>query len=581
MRHFLLLLWLCIFNFNALVFANNIAISNVNTTGQNTAAGINNPMNYTMIQFDLSWDNSWRTSSGSSNWDAAWVFVKFMVGVSDPTYTNVTLTTGTNTVTLPNVNNLRVGMPVFKSSGGSSLASNTVVTAINPSTNVVTLSANVSTTASNNTLVFRRIWEHASLDATAGNHTAPSGSIISVPSDGTGVFIYRNADGTGNVSYPNVQLLWQYGMNDVEDNAAIQVKVFAIEMVYVPQGSFAVGGSGGFTLTTINTANATTAPSGTGSLGGKAGGYPEGQTAPVNASWPNGFGAFYCMKYEISQGDYRDFLNTLTYNQQVSRTMSNPPNSISGTVVLGGSNRNGVAIQTSGVAASLFPAVYACNLTPAAPLNHTDDGEWIACNFLSWMDGCAYMDWAGLRPMTELEYEKACRGDQAPVANEYAWGSTSITGATGISNGGANNETFSNAGANCVFDGNAGVPGPLRVGAFAGGATTRDQAGATYYGIMEMSGNLWERPVTIEHAEGRKFSGVHGDGRLSVNGHANQIDWPELNASGEVTGVNGAGVRGGAQNQPSIYAQVSNRTLASYPLPGRDGSYGFRGVRGP
>ena len=32
------------------------------------------------MQFDLSWDNSWRTSSGSTNnWDAAWVFIKYRV----------------------------------------------------------------------------------------------------------------------------------------------------------------------------------------------------------------------------------------------------------------------------------------------------------------------------------------------------------------------------------------------------------------------------------------------------------------------------------------------------------------------
>ena len=42
------------------------------------------------------------------------------------------------------------------------------------------------------------------------------------------------------------------------------------------------------------------------------------------------------------------------------------------------------------------------------------------------MNLCTYLDWAGLRPMTELEYEKICRGPSAPVAGEYAWGSTTI-----------------------------------------------------------------------------------------------------------------------------------------------------------
>jgi len=38
-----------------------------------------------------------------------------------------------------------------------------------------------------------------------------------------------------------------------------------------------------------------------------------------------------------------------------------------------------------------------------------------ACNLLSWWDGAKFAAWAGLRPMSELEYEKACRGPLKPV----------------------------------------------------------------------------------------------------------------------------------------------------------------------
>jgi formylglycine-generating enzyme required for sulfatase activity len=350
-------------------------------------------------------------------------------------------------------------------------------------------------------------------------------------------------------------------------------------MVYVPQGSFAAGSGGAevsaFTLTTINTATATTVPSGSGGFSGSAeGGYPTGQTVPANASWPNGYNAFYCMKYEISQGQYRDFLNTLTYNQQTSRSAS--VTGAPGTAALDNGNRNGLDVQTSGVAATFTPAVYGCNLDGDGIYDESDDGEWIACNFLSWMDGCAYMDWAGLRPMTELEFEKACRGNQAPVANEYAWGSTSITAATGISNAGASNETFSNTGANCAISASTG--GPFRVGAFAGGATTREQAGATYYGIMEMSGNMWERTVTIGNADGRGFTGLHGNGRLSANGHANQASWPGLSSS-EVTGASGSSFRGGRWNYGAPTARVSDRSNAAETNTNRLSDYGFRGVR--
>ena len=48
-------------------------MSTVKLTGQNTTD------HYSLVQFDLSWENSWRTSPAHYNWDAAWVFVKHHV----------------------------------------------------------------------------------------------------------------------------------------------------------------------------------------------------------------------------------------------------------------------------------------------------------------------------------------------------------------------------------------------------------------------------------------------------------------------------------------------------------------------
>ncbi|MEI6436470.1 MAG: hypothetical protein WCP32_16710, partial [Bacteroidota bacterium] len=53
--------------------ANNINVSNVKLTGQNTTD------DFAMVQFDISWDNSWRAASAPYNWDAAWVFVKYRI----------------------------------------------------------------------------------------------------------------------------------------------------------------------------------------------------------------------------------------------------------------------------------------------------------------------------------------------------------------------------------------------------------------------------------------------------------------------------------------------------------------------
>jgi formylglycine-generating enzyme required for sulfatase activity len=472
----------------------------VTLTGQNTAD------DYILVQFDLSWDNSFRDDV---NWDACWVFVKFKVG---------------------------------------------------------------------------GIWNPATLN-TSG-HTAPGGSTIDTPSDGTGIFIYRSANGTGTFSLTGVQLRWNYGTDGLADNlVSVTVKVIAIEMVYVTEGPFAAGDgmsdASQFTLTTINTADATVAPSGSGSLGGEAGGYPTGQTAPDNSTWPNGYNAFYCMKYEITQEQYVDFLNTLTYTQQATRTAV-APNSATGTkaMTIGTVYRNGIEIQTPGVA-STTSAVYGCDYTADGTYNQGDDGQNVACNHLSWADGAAYADWAGLRPMTELEYEKACRGhNQAAVAGEYAWGTATIASSAytlslsgGAGEGIATN--YSTTAGNCSYSTTDGsIDGPLRVGIFAahGSNTGRMTSGAAYYGIMEMSGNLWERPVTIGNATGRVFTGIHGNGALDANGNADASNWPGTNALG-------AGFRGGSWINVATSVRVSGRGSAANTNSNRNNNNGFRCVR--
>jgi len=484
-------------------------------------------------------------------------------------------------------------MPVRITSGTSTLpAGETRITAINTSTNVVTLSNIATTTASNNTLEFIRIWEHASLDATAGNHTAPATSTISVPSDSTGAFIYRSANGTGTFSLSDVQLRWVYGTNGVPDDAVLQVKVFAIETVWVPQGSFVVGSGGSatsefYTHTTngpfqISSENQITVGTSSGNLYYPSSTFGGDQAGPIPAAFPKGYAGFYCMKYEISQGDYRDFLNTLTYTQQTSRAVN--VTGSAGDAALSNTIRNGIDIQTIGVAASFTPAVYACNLDNDGNYNEAVDGEWIACNHISWMDGCAYVDWAGLRPMTELEYEKACRGDQAAVSGEYAWGTSTIHASSyaALNAPGENNEspnapstTAGNASYNTT---DGAIDGPLRVGLFATASSSRMTSGGSYYGIMEMSGNLWERAVTIGNATGRNFTGLNGNGQLSPNGRANQSLWPGISGS-EVTGATGSGFRGGVWNNAASLARVSDRDNGALTVNSRNSALGFRGLR--
>jgi formylglycine-generating enzyme required for sulfatase activity len=118
------------------------------------------------------------------------------------------------------------------------------------------------------------------------------------------------------------------------------------------------------------------------------------------------------------------------------------------------------------------------------------------------------------------------------------------------------------------------VTGPLRGGLYAANAsnTGRVTAGATYYGIMEMSGNLWERVITVGNATGRAFTGLHGDGGLDASGNANASYWP-------ATDCVGAGFRGGDWTNGVTSMRVSDRNAAMYSVLYRDYHVGGRGVR--
>jgi len=63
-----IILMACLFSWTG-ALANNVRITNVTNTNPGAADPI--------ITFDIAWDNSWRVSSGPSNYDAVWIFVKY------------------------------------------------------------------------------------------------------------------------------------------------------------------------------------------------------------------------------------------------------------------------------------------------------------------------------------------------------------------------------------------------------------------------------------------------------------------------------------------------------------------------
>lgn len=414
-------------------------------------------------------------------------------------------------------------------------------------------------------------WQHAYLSETAGDHTAPDGVVAlatGVSGDTervVGAFVFSASNQTGTVQYARTRLRWDYGASGYDWPAGqpVEVSVHAIEMVYVPQGPFYLGtggtesGSfteGGWTSGTafpfrVTGEAALAVRNEPGSLWGTSasGNNTIGPVGELPAAFPKGFQAFYCMKYSLTQGQYAGFLNRLT------------------------------AVQ----AATVYPGQY-------GNYRHTiwfEDGVYRAgapdraCNFLRWRDGLAYAQWAGLRPMTELEYEKACRGAADPVPNEWAWGTAAGTLMSGVSGeDGGGEETALPVNANYTKSSDMG--GPVRAGIFATDHADRVSAGASFWGIMDLSSHPCELIVSVAVARGRAFEGSHGNGTLSPTGNATQSDWPGFSTtSGEVTGTLGAGIRVSNVNDPRVIRQVSDRIYVTAVNGTAYSHYGWRGVR--
>ena len=425
---------------------------------------------------------------------------------------------------------------------------------------------------------------------------------FSVPEDGRGAFVYRDAvsqDADPGARGPNDwRLRLQVALPDgmVPGDLPETVDVYGVEMVHVPDGPFAVGDPrprgaspkhSFFRATTdttaappyrITSAGAIPVCDGPGSLcyrraersfeRGREGDF-EG---PIPAAYPNGYGAFYLMKYEVTQGQYAAFLNDVGRCGAPDRTLlGHPDYRYRGAIEMAEEGYGFVARRPDRT-----------------------------CHYLSWDDAAAFADWAALRPMTELEYTKAARGPAEPVAGEFAWGTTTIAHGDTVFAADAT-VAASEAGGDEYVRGNAsyrpvdaetsrlvggdGSDGVLRVDVFEtrayaldvdGGAnrsrfaSRREASGAGYYGTIGLSGSLSERVITATDAAGRRFQGTHGDGRLGYPASADVEDWPGPRGAG-------LGMRGGSDGRPPSFLQVADRTFGSYALYYRGG--GFRAAR--
>ncbi|MDR2908038.1 MAG: hypothetical protein LBU91_08640 [Bacteroidales bacterium] len=499
----------------AFLIASSAQASNIQIPKEPTIAAAGAGLK--LVTFDLTWEFSWR-SSQLRNYDAAWVFVKYRVGMDE--WDHMYLDGDYNPATAMNDNGTKMAYQYGQSNGKN-----------------------------------------------------------------VGVFLYREANGQGDINWTGITLRWNYSAPNTYSSRAnlvaeddVIVRVFAVEMVFVPEGAFYLGDGQGdaamgkfckadelnniivpFRVESEGAIGIGLRPATEGEISGVAGRLsatsnsidPTGSglgldgDGAIPAPFPKGFKAMYVMKYEITQSAYTDFLNTLTVAQQTNRIRV-PNNSGVNTLafrarlatdgVTAVADRNFIKIKTPGV------IEFAMDANVNNVYDELGDGHGVACA-MGKQDLLAYLDWSGLRPITELEYEKISRGPMAAVPGEYVWGNTysvpttgtatGITAATAgfVTNWGQPSEVV-NAPVNVNNNNNKGLNFTTRNGAFATPTSDRIKAGATYWGVMEMGSNLAEAVVNMSTLEGRAYSGLHGDGRLDLNGEIDVQQWPEDNGMG-------------------------------------------------
>ncbi len=596
------------------------------------------------ITFDLAWRESWRDPPDlwRRNWDAAWVFVKY--GTSESRELTLRIKDCKDVIEQLDRGDYHVlsklwldtfhnsddkdewisGDPVLQSQIPGqhwTLWHDRVVEGPNGDERIRE-SMGVWWNPSDETLSLERQGPtgHARITAVLAG---PRNAQIDLPEDGLGVFVYRRdvCPVPGPVHFSGITLRTEL-TPDVRPTG-MQVTVHGIEMVFIPQAPFSLGdplGSGGPNNCFFNPNAAgndrtlrikseeaieVTAQAGDGArvfyLTQQTPYNSGDQKGPIPAEYPKGYRAFYIMKRSITQGQYTMFVNTLTGGALTSRFS-----------YWFGDYRYQITKNDTGARFALKPSR--------------------ACNWLSWMDGASYAAWSALRPMTELEYEKACRGPGRPLAGEYSWGTTKLRRTQVIF---SDQEGLEAVDGNCninntqyAFVGGDGGSGPLCEDAF-GRAPQFDQSpgsgfgmvfgltpipqappptsdlgpppsgdqddpanpaqwitdeppevreisGRSYYRVQSLTGNVWEFVVSVGYPEGRAFTGKHGTGVLDKLGNppTEELGWP----GGEVRGVGG---RGGAWYTPATHGRVADRVMAAGLAfySGRSHDTGFRCVR--
>ena len=367
--------------------------------------------------------------------------------------------------------------------------------------------------------------------------------------DETGIFVFPNSSFRGRINLTLKVYFNPGSFEGVHPRKSI-LKAYGIEMVYIPKGGFVVGdldkraqdyGSfykpNGVNLELLQLTSERQELK-VGEQGdlyyNKVEGYEGDQTGIIPEAFPKGVAAFYVMKYEITEGLYSDFLNSLDEESRVNRDITLEKNYVA---------EGGSIVKSDNGFETLF------------------DNK--PCKYTSWEDVLALADWAGLRPMTEFEFTKACRGTRSPIPNGFPWGTDAKLKVQRLPNA----------------DGVLMMVNDWKEDKLSD--TTLDYFGGSYYWVMDLSGSLWERVVSVGHSIGRAFTGTHGDGALSKDALATNTDWPSGKENSGGVGYRGGGFYGYGRfyHEYNPFSPIAYRPYGGWHGVNRDKAYGSRFVK--
>lgn len=342
---------------------------------------------------------------------------------------------------------------------------------------------------------------------------------------GIGLLVHRSEVGSGTFSQVGITYIWEYGINrpDITDLDLLEISLFGIEMVYVPGGPFYLG-SGQAPFQGFYTQGQESSYSpyrletlGPINLGGVGSltyiGYNGTTTIP--SGFPNGVYPFYIMKHELSEQMVVNFLNSVDNGISEHPVYAN---------IKAAQEANGPQYTTMNEFSRTFEII---NFDTV--FNYETNKPEYPVNFISWNEGATIADWAGLRPISELEFEKASRGWNAPtIVEEFPWGKGGIVNqAYTVSNGEivAGYSTQKNRG-NAAIAETMGQNGlDLRVGVFANDTSSRAQSNASKLGVLDLAGNVLEITADVDNPFNTSWVNIHGDGELHPSGYSDEL-WP-------------------------------------------------------